>query len=128
MFDDQPICSTRIREALYTGNIELANTCLGRPFRMSWTSIPDNPPFFHANEGVRVDIPPEHAAPRDGCYQARVQHGMADYETVVEFLTKYSQVNGALEPLVRKIALFSIPSTHNIESSLSLDILAPERA
>ena len=39
LLDGEPVSSTRIRNALRVGNLELANRCLGRPFRYRQTVV-----------------------------------------------------------------------------------------
>ena len=77
--DDQGevISSSRIRQALRTGELERAARWLGRPYRITGTVVPG------AGRGRELGIhtinldgpPPEKALPPDGVYAARVEWG-----------------------------------------------------
>ena len=76
--DGQPVSSSRIRDALRTGDIRQANACLGRPFQLSGMVVQG------AHRGRSLGVPTanlsvwaEHAVPANGIYACRAQVGGA---------------------------------------------------
>ncbi len=73
---DDTVCSSRIRELLAVGNIELANAMLGRAFSICGTvehgqKLARKLGFPTAN----ISLPPSAAIPRAGVYEVQCKHG-----------------------------------------------------
>jgi len=76
--DGQPVSSSRIRDALRTGDIRQANACLGRPLQLSGMVVQG------AHRGRSLGVPTanlsvwaEHAVPANGIYACRAHVGGA---------------------------------------------------
>lgn len=76
LLDGQPISSTRVRAALRQGNVQEANGCLGRPFRLTG-HIVERQHERRGGDGVEgtIAISAEHALPAAGSYACHAQSG-----------------------------------------------------
>jgi riboflavin kinase/FMN adenylyltransferase len=93
--DDQPISSSRIRQALRAGDVTLAARCLGRPYSIQ------GPVVVGAQRGrtigfptANVEVPAERAVPANGVYAAWARLAKEDHRAVVNIGTRPTFDNG----------------------------------
>jgi len=93
--DQQPVSSSRIREALRAGDLRQANACLGRPFQLTGQVVKG------AQRGHKLGVPTanlavwaDHAVPRNGIYACRAHVNNTTYEAVTNIGTRPTFDNG----------------------------------
>ncbi len=81
----RPVSSSRIRAALTAGDIEEANGCLGRPYRLGGTVIGGVVGRSLGVSTVRIDPPPGRLIPANGVYACRATaEAVQDWPAVVD--------------------------------------------
>jgi len=96
LLEDQPVSSSRIREALRAGDMRQVNACLNRPFRVHGRVVKG------AQRGHKLGVPTanlavwaDHAIPRNGIYACRAHVGGMVYDAVTNIGTRPTFDNGA---------------------------------
>jgi riboflavin kinase/FMN adenylyltransferase len=96
LLNDQPVSSSRIRQALQAGDMQQVNVCLGRPFQLRGQVVQG------ARRGRKLGVPTanlsvwaDHAVPRNGIYACRAHVGDATFEAVTNIGTRPTFDNGA---------------------------------
>jgi len=123
-----PISSTRIRNAISSGNLEEAAACLGRPFQLSGTVVKG------AGLGSKIGFPTANLnvsgmqLPPYGVYAVKVHQGGASFEGVCNIGLRPTVEASAQAPVV-EVHLFDL-SVDLVGESLSLEFvkfLRPEQ-
>ena len=93
---DQPVSSSRIRQALQAGDMRQVNACLGRPFQLRGQVVQG------AHRGHKLGVPTanlavwaDHAIPRNGIYACRAHVAGATCDAVTNIGTRPTFDNGA---------------------------------
>ena len=82
-YDGEPISATRIRKALFDGNIKAANAMLGRPFSYELTVVEgDKRGRVLGFPTINQVFPDGFAVPKFGVYASKVQIGSQWYPSV----------------------------------------------
>jgi riboflavin kinase/FMN adenylyltransferase len=96
LLKDQPVSSSRIRQALQAGDMQQVNACLGRPFQLRGQVVQG------AHRGHKLGVPTanlavwaDHAVPRNGIYACRARVGGVTYDAVTNIGTRPTFDNGA---------------------------------
>jgi len=96
LLKDQPVSSSRIRQALQAGDMQQVNACLGRPFQLRGQVVQG------ARRGHRLGVPTanlavwaDHAVPRNGIYACRARVSGVTYDAVTNIGTRPTFDNGA---------------------------------
>jgi riboflavin kinase/FMN adenylyltransferase len=96
LLENQPVSSSRIRQALQAGDMQQVNACLGRLFQLRGQVVQG------AQRGHRLGVPTanlavwaDHAIPRNGIYACRAHVGGVMYDAVTNIGTRPTFDNGA---------------------------------
>jgi riboflavin kinase/FMN adenylyltransferase len=72
--DGVRVSSSRIRQAIAEGDLALAATLLGRPYRITGPVVPgERRGRLHGVPTINLDVPPRKLLPPDGVYAVRVE-------------------------------------------------------
>ena len=124
LLDGQPVSSSRIRNALRSGDMRQTNACLGRLFQLTGEVIRG------AQRGRKLGVPTanlaiwaEHAIPRNGIYACRAHVGNATYDAVTNIGTRPTFDNG-----VRTVEAHLLDFDGNLYGqTMTLDLIEYQR-